>query len=581
MKATNAGRWQRWLPVGLGLLVSLPALGVGLLHDDFLYRIAVTQVIETWDPGLFGLYAFTSEPEIGQRWRELSHLPWWTSDDFHLAFFRPLSSLLMWMDLAVFGDAIWTAHLRSIVLFLALVGVVAALHRRLTDPTTACLASVVYAVAGAHLLPTAWISARHALVSSLPGLLALLLHLKSREDGLRSAGWLAPVMVMISMFGGELCLSALVLLFSYELLGRSDTFRRRLAALAPYTLLAVGYVIFYLANDYGARGIGLYISPVADPVRFLTLGAVRIPILLGELIVATPATFVVSRPDLQPAFAVWGASMTALAATMLVLLRRRLEPRERVALRWLLPGAFVALLPGAAGVIGGRAILPSLVGSSLLVALLLRRGLAAARDRAVPRPGRMALWVAVVVLAFAHLVYAPLLIRVGFALLVRHVGRETVRIAATVPEGCGPRYVVPAAADPVLNTYAPAAMFPARTIETFRIISLAPNDHRLENVTETGFDLRVIGERGPNFWEWVHREVPLKTGDVVDLPDLRVEILESGGSGPTGFRVDLRRSLDDPELCLLEWHDGAFRRMPPPKPGQSVDLPHELGPLRM
>jgi len=581
MNATNAGRWQRWLPLGLGLLVSLPALGVGLLHDDFLYRIAVTQVIESWDPGLFGLYAFTTEPEIGQRWRELSHLPWWTADNFHLAFFRPLSSLLLWMDLAVFGDAIWTAHLRSIVLFLALVAVIAALHRRLTDPGTACLASVVYAVAGAHLLPTAWISARHALVSSVPGLLALLLHLKWREDVSRSARWFALVMVVISMLGGELCLSALVLLFSYELLGRSDPLRRRLAALAPYTLLAGGYVVFYLANDYGARGTGLYISPVADPVRFLALGVVRIPILLGELIIATPATFVVSRPDLQPAFAVWGASMAALAAIMLVLLRRRLEPREWVALRWLLPGAFVALLPGAAGVIGGRAILPSLVGSSLLVALLLRSGLAAARDRAVTRPGRMALWVAVVVLTFAHLVYAPLLIRVGFALLVRHVGHETVRIAATVPEDCGPRYVLLAAADPVLNTYAPAAMSPARTIGTFRTISLAPNDHRLENVTKTGFDLRVVGERGPNFWEWVHRDVPLRTGDVVDLPDLRVEILEAGGNGPTRFRVDLRRPLDDPELCLLEWRDGALRRVPPPVPGETLDLGHELGPLAM
>jgi hypothetical protein len=581
MMAKIAGRWQRWLPLALGLLVSLPALGVGLLHDDFLYRIAVTEVVESWDPGPFGLYAFTSEPEVGQRWRELSHLPWWTSDDFHLAFFRPLSSCLLWLDLATFGDAIWTAQLRSIALFLVLVAVVGALHRRLTDPGTACLASVVYAVAGAHLLPTAWISARHALVSSVPGLLALVFHLKWREDGSRSARWLAPAMVVISMLGGELSLSALALLFSYELLGRSDAVRRRLAALIPYTLLAGGYVVFYLANDYGARGTGLYVSPVTDPVRFLALGIVRIPILLGELIVATPASFVVSRPDLQPAFAVWGASMTALAAILLVLLRRRLERRERLALRWLLPGTFVALLPGAAGVIGGRAILPALVASSLLVALLMRRGLAAARDRAVPRVGRMALWVAVVVLTFAHLVYAPLLIRMGFTLLIRHVGRETVRIAATVPEDCGPRYVLIAAADPVLNTYAPAAMVPDRVIETFRTISLAPNDHRLDNVTETGFDLRVVGERGPNFWEWVHREVPLRSGEVVDLPDLRVEILETGSNGPTGFRVDLRRPLDDPALCLLEWRDGALRRVPPPAPGEIIELEHELGPLAM
>lgn len=581
MGSSDRRLWHRWLPLGLGLLVSLPALSVGLLHDDFLYRIAVTEVVETWDPGPFGLYAFTLEPEVGQRWRELSHLPWWTSDDFHLAFFRPLSSALLWIDLSSFGGPIWTAHLRSIALFLLLVAVVGSLHRRLTDPGTACLASVVYAVAGAHLLPTAWISARHALVSSVPGLFALLLHLKWREDGYRAARWLAPTMVVISMLGGELCLSALALLVSYELFGRSDPVRRRLAAVMPYAILAGAYVVFYLANDYGARGVGLYVSPVTDPVRFLVSGIVRIPILLGELILATPASFVVSRPELQPAFALWGASMTTLAAVMLILIRRRLEPGERTALRWLLPGAFIALLPGAAGVIGGRAILPSLVASSLLVALLLRRGLAAARDRCVPRIGRIASWVAVIVLAFAHLVYAPLLIRVGFTLLVRHVGRETVRIAATVPEDCGPRFVLLAAADPVVSTYAPAAMVPDHDILTFRTVSLAPNDHVLDNVTATGFDLRVVGERGPNFWEWVHRDAPLRSGEVIDLPDIRVEILESGPNGPTAFRIDLRRPLDDPELCLLEWRDGALRRLPPPSPGQTVALPHELGPLAM
>jgi hypothetical protein len=581
MGTSDGGRWRCWIPLGLGLLVSLPALSVGLLHDDFLYRVAVTEVIEAWDPGPFGLYAFTAEPEVGQRWRELSHLPWWTSDDFHLSFFRPLSSALLWIDLSGSGGAIWTAHLRSIALFLLLVAVVGSLHRRFTDPGTACLASVVYAVAGAHLLPTTWISARHALVSSVPGLLALLLHLKWREDGSRAARWLAPAMVVISMLGGELCLSALALLFSYEIFGRSDAFRRRLAALTPYVLLAGSYVIFYLANDHGSRGVGLYISPVTDPVRFLASGVVRIPILLGELIVATPASFVVSHPDLHPAFALWGASVTALAAFMLYHIRRRLEPRERNALHWLIPGAFVALLPGAAGVLGGRAILPSLVASSLLVAVLLRRGLAAARDRAVPRIGRIASWVAVIALAFAHLVYAPLLIRVGFTLLVRHVGQETERIAATVPEDCGPRFVLLAAADPVVSTYAPAAMVPAHEILTFRTISLAPNDHVLDNVTETGFDLRVVGERGANFWEWVHRDAPLRSGEVIDLSDIRVEILQSGPNGPTAFRIDLRRPLDDPELCLLEWRDGALRRLPPPSPGQAVELEHELGPLAM
>jgi hypothetical protein len=547
------------------------------LYDDYLYRVAVVTTVDGWDPVPFGLYDFTPRPESGAQWRELGYLPWWTGDHFYLRFFRPLSSLLLWADLRAFGGKLWIAHLHSIVWFLVLVAVVTSIHRRFTDLTTACLATVIYAVAAAHLSPAGWLSARHTLIATVIGLFAVALHLRGREDGSQIGIVLAPFLVAVSMLGGEMSVSVVALLFAYELFGRSDPLRRRLFALLPYAALVGGYFVFYSAVGYGARGTGLYVNPMTDPLRFLAAAAIRIPILLGELVAATPAVVAASRPNDQPGFALWGVLLTVLVVPVIIFIWRRLGASEQSALRWLVPGAFVSLLPGAAGVLGGRALLPALVASSLLVALIIRRAGLAARKREVGRGGRVLLWTAVIGLIVAHLVFAPAF-RVGVQLVWRGISRETERIAAAVPS-CGSRFVVLAAADPTVITYVPGAMASQRRVDRYRVLSAAPNDHRLENVTETGFDLVVVGERSTSFWERIYRDAPLRAGEVISLGDMRVEIVEAGKHGPTRMRVDMRRRLDDSELCLLEWRDGDLQRLDPPAAGETLVLPHEPGPL--
>jgi hypothetical protein len=515
-------------------------------------------------------------------WRESSYIPWWSAEDLSIRFFRPLSSLFLWIDFKAFAQTLWIAHLHSIAWFLALVTVVVVLHRRVIDDTrTAMLASVMYAIAVGPAAPAAWISARHTTIASVFGLLALALHLRRRETGSGGVAGavLPPVLVGISMLGGELSLAALALIFAYELFGRAgiDSSRRRVVALVPYAVLAGAYLIFYTAAGYGARATGLYVSPITEPLRFVAAAALRVPIFLGELVAVSPALAVTARPDLQPGHATWGLVTTGLVALLLLVLRRRLDASERRALRWLIPGALVSLLPGASGVLGGRALLPALVASTLLVAILLRHGLAAARERSRPLAGRIVLWSVVIVLGLAHLVYAPF-VRVAVTRLWTGLASDTERIAAAIPD-CGPRFVVLASHDPTIITYVPAAMTPGREVERFRVLSTAPNDHRLENITASGFDVVVVGERGVSFWERVYRDEPLKAGDVVELSDVRVEVVDAVELGPTRLRVDLRGTLDEPGSCLLVWRDGALRRIDTPVPGEIVEILFQKGPM--
>src|SRR5690606_1135208 len=98
--------------------------------------------------------------------RFMGRLPWWTSDALRMRFFRPLSSL----DLAV--DHLWLdrggflSHLHGLLWHMALLFVAHRLLSRLFDQTTAHFATALYAVAGWHTMPLAFVAARHATVTA-------------------------------------------------------------------------------------------------------------------------------------------------------------------------------------------------------------------------------------------------------------------------------------------------------------------------------------------------------------------------------------------------------------------------------
>ena len=78
-------------------------------------------------------------------------LPWWSSPNLHLAFFRPLSVLTMLVDVLVSPHAVPMWHLQSILWYVALVFTVGLLYRRLNS-SLAGLALFLYAVDDSHAM---------------------------------------------------------------------------------------------------------------------------------------------------------------------------------------------------------------------------------------------------------------------------------------------------------------------------------------------------------------------------------------------------------------------------------------------
>src|SRR5262249_31586930 len=133
-------------------------------------------------PKAYDLFRFApGDEDVDRLLVHYGVLPWWSAPDLKVHFIRPLTSLLFVADDAAFGDRAALYHLHSLAWYLALVVCVGFLFRRVLGGTAATLALAAFALASAHTIAWAWISARHILVGALPATLAVLAHMKARE----------------------------------------------------------------------------------------------------------------------------------------------------------------------------------------------------------------------------------------------------------------------------------------------------------------------------------------------------------------------------------------------------------------
>src|SRR5436189_423160 len=200
------------------LVLALPALRSPLFADDAVHRAMLTGCVPAglhWGP--LQLYEFVGGAGHSvAAMRDSGALPWFTADDLRLRFFRPLSSATLAADERLFGPSTWPARLHSLLWFLGLLCIVSAIHRRCLSATSAGVATLVFALAGAHTVPISWMAARLVLVSSAFALLAFWLHLRHRQDGGRAAQWLSLVAVVAGLAAGEMALGALAFIAVYE-----------------------------------------------------------------------------------------------------------------------------------------------------------------------------------------------------------------------------------------------------------------------------------------------------------------------------------------------------------------------------
>ncbi|MGQ0736318.1 MAG: hypothetical protein ACT4QD_22020 [Acidobacteriota bacterium] len=237
-------RWP-WVVAGLAGVLTAPALAAGLAADDYIHR-----AMYIGSPGFpsdpFDIFAFIRDgpPRVAELQRV--GLPWWSSPDLKLAFWRPVTALTHAADYALWPDAPWLMHFHSIAWYLAIVLVAGVLFRRIsTVPMHAGLAVSAYGLSHTHVMPVLFLANRNALVCVFFGLMALILHHRWRQQGNRRAAILAPLSLLIALLSNEGAVAVGAYLLAYACFLDPGSRRARAFSLVPAAVVVLAWRTLY------------------------------------------------------------------------------------------------------------------------------------------------------------------------------------------------------------------------------------------------------------------------------------------------------------------------------------------------
>ncbi|MCX4247033.1 hypothetical protein [Paraliomyxa miuraensis] len=556
-------RYWLWALVVLvvGIALRVPAVWAGFGMDDFAQLAMLDDSYPVprhpWD-----LFSFSKgDPAEVEILMSKGSLAWWSHPELKLCALRPLSSLLMWLDVQVFGHDAVGHHVHTLVWWSAMLVAAALLLRRLLPARWAALALLLYALDECHTYPIGWLANRNAIVSATFGFLALWAHVRHREDGWPRGRWLAAVLMVLALCGGEYALCIVPYFVVYELVAGPGTRAERARALLPLCSLLLGYVALHRAMGFGSFASSVYVDPAREPMAWLGVAAMRIPTLVADMALAIPTGRMTTIPGLIERQMQAGVVALMLGAVLLPGLRRRLDATGSKRVLWLSIAAVLAILPVASSFVSARLLLIPTLGGHVVVAALVLDGWDRLRDPALRlRLASLARGAVSAVLVIGHVGLAPwwgleetfniVHINLGTQQAARTMQVDDARVARQ-------RLVVLSASDPMTLLYPHLVRWAEGhpLPRSWWVLSMAPRPHTLTRVSPDTIEMTVIGGAmltGPVEQLFRRPEFPLRAGDLIRLEGLTIRILQVDADGrPFRVRFGFDVPVDDPSLVFL------------------------------
>ncbi len=577
-KVLGAGASRTALLLAFGL--SLPFCVSGLFLDDYMHWY----LLEGLTPAMgdrWHLFTFAGGgPERMTPYLVDGPFPWWTSLQLHFAFFRPFTALVANVEHLLWGSNAVLMHLHSIAWYVALVAVATRLFGRAFGAVAvASLASVLFALDDVHALVAGWVANRNATIASVPALLAVLAHLRWRDDGWRWGLPLSLLAAAVGLAGGEVAIGGLAYLGAWELTRGPGGWTRRLGALVPMGLLGVLYVAVYKWTGSGAHGSGIYADPLNETGKYLEQFGPKLLTLLGAQFLGTTADFWLALEAIRPALVAAGVLAVLLVGALLRAVWSGLDPAQQSGVRWMAVGGALSTLPVLATFPLNRLLLMPSVGGAAMTAVLLLAGW-----RSAKRWVRWSIRLLFVTTVVGGL-FGWLATFVGTSLggwVMRHGPLET-----TVPDAAlGGRVFAFAAPDPSALMY-PAVVRrldgkpPARSWVT---LTFAPFPTKLTRVDERVVDMELVGGRMlGTLFEQLFRsdQEPLEVGARVKLTGALVEVTEAEAGRVGRLRITFDEPPESGFFTFVRWDGDVMSPLVLPPVGASLTLPKPSGLLSL
>lgn len=273
---TGGTRWGVICALLAALLCS-SSLSAGLQTEDYIHRNTSRTThrwVNLWGEGhaSAGNYAM----------QDLGGLPWITAPHYQLQLFRPLSSFTHHLDYRLWPDTPWIMHMQSLLWFGVSVILLSVLYARIcASKQVAAIATLFYAVEDAHGMAIGWLANRNALIATVFGLAALILHDRARREKWKVGALLSALAAWTALQAGELALGTFAYAASYAIVIERGPLVQRLRSLVPWIIAGASWAIHYKLSGFGARGSGWYVDPISQPFEFLQVVVERLPLLVA------------------------------------------------------------------------------------------------------------------------------------------------------------------------------------------------------------------------------------------------------------------------------------------------------------
>jgi hypothetical protein len=589
------------LVILLALILSLQLIPHShFFGDDYIQIGTLEGTVADFGSAPFFLYSFADgRPDRLERQTTAGPLPWFAHPRFKVNFFRPINSLLLTLDHALFGRWVYGYRIQAIFWYLGLIAALAAWLRRVIPavprpgpggetgttwpgagirwPAAAVLALFIFAVSDSHWVNVLWTAGRWVLPAVTLSLLGCVAHLRWRQEGWRPGRILSMLAFAAGLLAGEVALAVMAYPIVLEICRPGGRRPGRLAAVVPIAGVAVAYLVFYNLAGFGAFGNDIYLNPLSDPVRFLLLAPTRILAMCSEIFLWFPAGLW-NVDALRPTVVAAGGAGLGLAAILLVPVFLVAPETTRWRLAGLVLGTAGSMLPLAAGDPGGRNLIVPFIGTSALLGYGVNTWWTVIR-----RKGSVAGVVAVLMccgIGFIHLGLAP------FGWLTGPAGleRDAASLNSLVRES---ELIAPDTADTWTVFLTPhfgvswrgyfIRRFEALPVpDRWWMLSAADADHDFRRTGNNRLELRIVdGQMMATNLESAIRsaDTPIAAGETFRLQGLEVRVLEAGDRGPIRVMFTFDKSLDDPSLVLLGMLEGRLQRVAPPPIGETLHLP--------
>lgn len=547
-----------WFLAALAFVMALPSMGAGAFLDDrFHEHILLGHKVDGGPRGIWDLYRFADGGEGLAAARAQGQFPWWTNTDLKIAFFRPIASLWLAFDHAVWKGVAWGPHLETALLYAALGFVVAKTFARVVGGAAGGLAALFFVVEDGHAVAITWTANRYSLLAALLAFAALGAFVRARQEGRSSLP--SALVFAVALIGGEPALGVVGFLVAYAIFMDPGGRRAGLVALIPHAVALVGWVVTYQLLGFGAKGSGLYIDPASTPVRYLLAALQRGPILVLAQVFGPPSEAAGNLPaQAQMGLAVVGV----LLGGAIVYGVARLA-KDHPATRVLLVGALVALGPACAMQADDRLLILPGFGAFGAIAIALVNVWSRPKDE----KASLGVRVFAGTMLFMHLVVASLLLpakQLFFPTVFRDIVALGGKTLPMKPGIEGKNLIVLGGPDALIGSY----MLLERVLDG----SPLPAHVGFASVQSVGtYGVERTGERtveidnpdGMNATPFsrVFRDHAYVVGERNQGSGFVVEVLEVLPSGaPSRIRLDIEDAPEDQRWAV--WSDDGWMEIP-------------------